>query len=45
MIGRDDLYVGFTGSPLDRAEIARHDADALATLAANPHALLLDMPD
>jgi len=45
MSGRGGLYVGFTGSPLDRAEIARHDADALATLAANPNALLLDMPD
>ena len=40
-----DLYVGFTGSPLDRAEPARHDAAALAALAANPAALLLDMPD
>lgn len=39
------LYVGFTGSPLDRAEPARHNADALAALAANPAALLLDMPD
>jgi NAD+ diphosphatase len=45
MSGRGGLYVGFTGSPLDRAEIARHDADALAALAANPDALLLDMPD
>jgi len=40
-----DLYVGFTGSPLDRAEPARHDAGALAALAGNPAALLLDMPD
>ncbi|MBW8743816.1 MAG: NAD(+) diphosphatase [Sphingomonas sp.] len=40
-----DLYVGFTGSPLDRVEPARHDADALSALAANPAALLLDMPD
>ena len=40
-----DLYVGFTGSPLDRAEPARHDADALAALAGNPAALLLDMQD
>lgn len=39
------LYVGFTGSPLDRVEPARHDAEALAALAANPGALLLDMPD
>ena len=45
MSGRGGLYVGFTGSPLDRAEIARHDADALAALAANPNALLLDLPD
>jgi len=45
MSGRGGLYVGFTGSPLDRAEIARHDADALAALAANPNALLLDMTD
>lgn len=42
---QSDLYVGFTGSPLDRAEIVRHDAEALATLAADPNALLLDMPD
>jgi len=41
----NDIYVGFTGSPLDRVEIARHDADALAALASNPNALLLDMPD
>ena len=40
-----DLYVGFTGSPLDRAEPARHDADAFAALAGNPAALVLDMPD
>ena len=40
-----NLYVGFTGSPLDRAEPVRHDPDALAALAANPAALLLDMPD
>jgi len=40
-----DLYVGFTGSPLDRVEPARHDAEALSALAANPAALLLDMPD
>jgi NAD+ diphosphatase len=40
-----DLYVGFTGSPLDRVEPARHDPQALAALAANPAALLLDMPD
>jgi NAD+ diphosphatase len=39
------LYVGFTGAPLDRAEPARHDPDILAALAANPAALLLDMPD
>ena len=41
----NDIYVGFTGSPLDRVEIARHDADALAALESNPNALLLDMPD
>jgi len=41
----NDIYVGFTGSPLDRVEIARHDAEALAALANNPNALLLDMPD
>ena len=40
-----DLYVGFTGSPLDRAETARHDSDALAALVGNPSALLLDMPE
>ena len=40
-----DLYVGFTGSPLDRAEPARHDPEVLAAFAANPAALLLDMPD
>lgn len=40
-----NLPVGFTGSPLDRAEPARHDAEALAALAANPAALLLEMPD
>jgi NAD+ diphosphatase len=39
------LYVGFTGAPLDRAEPARHDPAILAVLAANPAALLLDMPD
>lgn len=44
MSGTGDLYVGFTGSPLDRVEPARHDAEALAALAANPAALLLDMP-
>lgn len=39
------LYIGFTGSPLDRAELVRHDPEALATLAANPAALLLELPD
>lgn len=39
------LYVGFTGSPLDRAEPVRHDPAALAAHAANPAALLLSMPD
>jgi len=37
--------IGFTGSPLDRMEPARHDPQALATLVADPAALLLDMPD
>jgi NAD+ diphosphatase len=37
------LHVGFTGSPLDRVEPARHDAIALAALAGNPAALLLDL--
>jgi NAD+ diphosphatase len=40
-----DLYVGFTGSALDRVEPARHDVAALTALAANPAALLLDMSD
>lgn len=40
-----NLYVGFIGSPLDRLEPVRHDAEALATLAANPAALLLEMED
>jgi NAD+ diphosphatase len=40
-----NLYVGFTGSPLDRIEPVRRDAEALATLAANPAALLLEMED
>ena len=40
-----NLYVGFIGSPLDRVEPVRHDAEALATLAANPAALLLEMDD
>jgi len=39
------LYIGFTGSPLDRVEPIRNDPAALAALAANPAALLLDMPD
>ncbi|MDB5687268.1 MAG: diphosphatase [Rhizorhabdus sp.] len=39
------LYVGFTGSPLDRAEPARHDPLAVAALAENPAALMLDMTD
>ena len=39
------LYVGFTGSPLDRVEPARHDPQAVATLAANPAALMLDLVD
>ncbi|WP_442678442.1 NAD(+) diphosphatase [Sphingomonas sp. ASY06-1R] len=39
------LYVGFTGSRLDRIEPARQDAQALAALAADPRALILDMPD
>jgi NAD+ diphosphatase len=38
-----NLHVGFTGSPLDRVEPARHDPQAVATLAANPAALLLDL--
>ena len=37
--------IGFTGSPLDRMEPSRNDPQALATLAADPAALLLDMPD
>jgi NAD+ diphosphatase len=40
-----NLYVGFIGSPLDRIEPVRRDAAALATLAANPAALLLEMDD
>jgi NAD+ diphosphatase len=40
-----DIHVGFTGSPLDRAEPARHDAEMLAALTADPAALLLDMPE
>lgn len=40
-----NLHVGFTGSPLDRAEPARQDPSALAALAADPAALLLDMSD
>ena len=40
-----NLYVGFIGSPLDRIEPVRRDAEALATLAANPAALLLEMED
>ena len=40
-----NLYVGFTGSPLDRIEPVRRDAEALATLAANPAALLLELED
>jgi NAD+ diphosphatase len=39
------LYVGFTGSPLDRSGPERHDAIALERLAADPRALLLDMAD
>jgi NAD+ diphosphatase len=39
------LYVGFTGAPLDRIEPARHDPALLASLAANPSALQLDMTD
>jgi NAD+ diphosphatase len=38
-----NLYVGFIGSPLDRAEPARQDPQALAALASNPTALLLEM--
>lgn len=34
---------GFTGSPLDRCEPARRDADVLARLIADPKALLLDL--
>ena len=37
--------IGFTGSPLDRMAPSRNDPQALATLAADPAALLLDMPD
>jgi len=40
-----NLYVGFIGSPLDRAEPARQDPQALAALASNPTALLLEMED
>jgi NAD+ diphosphatase len=36
---------GFTGSPLDRVEPARHDAGILAGLQADPRALLLDLTD
>ena len=39
------LYVGFTGSPLDRVEPARHDPEAVARLAESPKALLLDLND
>jgi NAD+ diphosphatase len=39
------LYVGFTGSRLDRAEPARQDPQLLAALASDPAALMLDMPD
>ena len=39
------LYVGFTGSPLDRVEPVRHDTSALAALVANPAALLLELKD
>ncbi|HWI87591.1 MAG TPA: NAD(+) diphosphatase [Sphingomonas sp.] len=39
------LPIGFTGSRLDRAEPVRHDPQALAELAANPAALMLDMAD
>src|SRR4051812_33166159 len=39
------LYVGFTGSLLDRVEPARHDRGGLAALAENPAALLLDLRD
>lgn len=37
------LYVGFTGSPLNRVEPARHDPQMLAALTANPAAQMLDM--
>jgi NAD+ diphosphatase len=40
-----NLYVGFIGSPLDRVEPVRQDPEALAALAANPSALLLDLED
>ena len=36
---------GFTGSPLDREEPARHDPARLAALAADPRARLLDLAD
>ena len=39
------LFIGFTGSPLDRVEPARHDPEALARLAESPKALLLDLND
>lgn len=39
------LPIGFTGSPLDRMEPARQDPQALAALAADPAALLLDLVD
>jgi NAD+ diphosphatase len=44
-ISANSLYVGFTGSPLDRAETARQDPRALAALAAHPAALLLPLID
>jgi NAD+ diphosphatase len=39
------LYVGFTGSRLDRIEPVRHDEQALARLAADPAALMLELAD
>lgn len=39
------LRPGFTGSPLDRSELARHDVMLLRSLAERADALLLDLVD
>jgi NAD+ diphosphatase len=39
------IRAGFTGSPLDRADSMRHDADALAAAIVDPAARLLPLPD